>query len=146
MKAVAVRVNNAAVYLREAQEPFSTIGKGVVVFLGFAVGDDDTKLERMAEKLANLRIFEEQGKLANSLKEKGYAILCIPNFSVCANIKKGRRPSFEEVMPPAKAKIMFDDFILLLKARLVLVCEAKFGANMRIKLESDGPLNLIIEI
>jgi D-tyrosyl-tRNA(Tyr) deacylase len=145
MKALVVRVNKAKVCLGD--KAVSSIGKGIALFVGIANGDNALTLNEMAEKVANLRIFEnETGKLNYSVREKSYQILCVPNFTLCANTAKGRRPSFEEALSKEEANKLFEDFILLLKARQLDVNSGVFGEYMDIELDLDGPVNIILEI
>jgi len=145
MKAVVVRVQKAEVSIEE--EVVFEIGKGIVVFVGFDKNDGDSLLAKAAEKIVNLRIFEdEQGKMNHSAGSKNYQILCIPNFTLCANTKKGCRPSFEEAMPPVDAKKLFEDFISALKSNTIKVKAGVFGAHMEIDLKADGPVNIVLEM
>jgi D-tyrosyl-tRNA(Tyr) deacylase len=144
MRIILVRVNKATVLCKE--EVVSSIGRGLVIFVGIEKDDTYSIFEEMANKVVNLRVFEnEEGKLAYSLKDKSYQLLCISNFTLCANTKKGRRPSFEKAMSKDKADSFFEDFILLLKAKGVQVKKGVFGEKMRIDLELDGPVNIILQ-
>ncbi|MCM8787513.1 MAG: D-aminoacyl-tRNA deacylase [Candidatus Omnitrophica bacterium] len=144
MRAVLIRVEEAVVYIKD--EVFSKIEKGLVIFVGFRRTDTDVCLANMAEKILNLRVFENEAKkLDYSVKDKSYAILCIPNFTLYANTQKGRRPSFEDAMPRQEAFRLFKNFILLLKSKQLKVSEGAFGEHMQIKLVADGPLNIILE-
>jgi D-tyrosyl-tRNA(Tyr) deacylase len=145
MKVLVIRINKGEVSVRG--KVVSSVSRGVAVFVGIEKGDNDSILEEMAEKITNLRIFEnEQEKLNYSLKDTNYQILCISNFTLCANTNKGRRPSFEEAMPKEEANKFFDNFVLLLKARKIDVKTGIFGEYMDINLDFDGPVNIIIEI
>ncbi|MDP2923240.1 MAG: D-aminoacyl-tRNA deacylase [Candidatus Omnitrophota bacterium] len=126
---------------------FSAISKGIALFVCMEQDDEDSILEEMAEKVTNIRIFEDSNnKLNYSIKEKKYQILCIPNFTLCANTKKGRRPSFEGAVLKEKAGLLFANFITLLRARGIEVKTGAFGEHMDIKLDFDGPVNIIIDI
>ncbi|MCM8773655.1 MAG: D-aminoacyl-tRNA deacylase [Candidatus Omnitrophica bacterium] len=143
MKALVIRVNKANVKVKE--RIIASIGKGVVIFLGLEKGDNSNTIIQMAEKIVNLRIFEnEDNKLTYSLKDIEGSILCIPNFSLCANIDKGRRPSFERAMIKEEAKKYFENFIMVLKSKEVKVEKGEFGEHMDIILEIDGPINIIL--
>lgn len=147
MKAVILRVAKASLIVPDENKNLGSIGKGLVIFIGIDKSDNDTKLENLAEKITNLRIFDdENGKLNYSLKDKNYEILCVPNFTLCANINKGRRPSFENVMPQETAKKLFENLIILLKARGLSVKSGEFGKSMIISSECAGPVNIIAEI
>ncbi len=143
MKALVVRVHKAEIKVRE--KIISSIKDGIVLFLGIAKKDTDESLLRIADKVVNLRIFEdEKGKLQFSLKEKNCSLMCISNFTLCANTNKGRRPSFEEVMCAKDAREIFDNFVVLLRSKGIDVKEGIFGEHMEIDLEMDGPLNIVL--
>jgi D-aminoacyl-tRNA deacylase len=130
-----------------AKEVVASINKGLAVFAGIEVGDDESNLITAVKKIINMRLFEDDsGKLSESVKEKNYEILCIPNFTLCASTEKGRRPSFEKAMKPEKAKKMFAKFVFLLQNDIKNVEAGIFGANMDITLELDGPVNITLEI
>ncbi|MEM7816977.1 MAG: D-aminoacyl-tRNA deacylase [Candidatus Aenigmatarchaeota archaeon] len=145
MKALVVKIKKGEVYLKE--KIVSAINKGIAVFVGIEKNDNNFILNEMAEKISNLRIFEdESGKLNYSVKEKKYEVLCISNFTLCANLEKGRRPSFEKAMPKEEANKIFSDFILLLKGKGLEVKTGVFGEYMDIRLQLDGPVNIFLEI
>ncbi|UCD15267.1 MAG: D-tyrosyl-tRNA(Tyr) deacylase [Candidatus Omnitrophota bacterium] len=144
MKALVTRVSEAEIIVNNTV--ISAVKEGVVVFLGVEKGDQDAQALNIAKKIANLRIFEnEEGKLHYSVKEKGYEVLCISNFTLCAKIDKGRRPSFEQSMVKEEADKLFDNFTLLLEGQGLKVKKGVFGEHMDIKLNMDGPVNIIIE-
>ncbi|MCM8832100.1 MAG: D-aminoacyl-tRNA deacylase [Candidatus Omnitrophica bacterium] len=144
MRVVLIRVKEAEVYIN--QKIFSKIGEGLVIFVGFKRTDTDVCLANMAEKILNLRVFEnEDKKLDYSVKDKNYSVLCIPNFTLYANTQKGRRPSFEDIMPKEDASKFFKNFVLLLKSKKIEVFEGVFGEHMEIKMIADGPVNIILE-
>lgn len=145
MRALIVRVNKAEVFV--AGELYASIAKGIALFVAMQNGDDDAVLEEMAQKVVHLRIFEEdKEKLNYSVADKNYSILCVPNFTLCANTKKGRRPSFEEAISKIQAQQLFENFIALLKARALDIKGAAFGEHMHINLDCDGPVNIIIDL
>jgi len=123
------------------------IDRGLALFVGIEEKDDKRILERMAEKIINLRIFpDHQGKFSYSLKSKNYFVMCVPNFTLCANTNRGRRPSFEAAMKPSGAESLFTDFVNLLKANNINVTQGVFGAEMKIDIEMDGPVNIMLSI
>lgn len=145
MKALVVRVHKARILIKG--EIFSSMGRGIVVFVGIDKKDTDLSLTKMAEKIVNLRIFEgDNGKMQFSVKDKEYSIMCISNFTLCSNTSKGRRPSFEDVCPLPSAREMFDNFVMLLRSKGVEVKEGKFREHMDIEVEMDGPVNIVINI
>lgn len=144
MKVVVVRVTGGKVVVEG--DTVSTINKGLALFLGIEKDDTPSALVTLADKIVNLRIFENpEGKLSYSIKEKGYQILCIPNFTLCASTDKGRRPSFENSMPREEANKYFEEFVLILRAKGVNVQTGIFGKHMEINLNLDGPVNIVLE-
>ena len=143
MKILVSRVHEGSVTIES--EVVSSIANGLALFVGIEKGDEPVALSEMAEKVVNLRIFEnEEGKFHYSVKDKNYSILCVSNFTLCANTKKGRRPSFEQAMSPQEANKIFDDFVSVLKSKGVEVKTGIFGKHMGIDLEMDGPVNIML--
>lgn len=121
--------------------------KGLAAFIGFENSDTDSNLLLAAQKIAQLRIFEDEtGRMAYSAQDKNYPVLCIPNFTLCASTQKGRRPSFDKAMPPERAEKMFDKLILLLQNSLEKVAQGCFKAHMEINLVLDGPVNINLDL
>mgnify|MGYP000362526293 CR=1 FL=1 len=144
MKALVVRVHKAEVW--SDNRLVSSIGGGIVVFIGIDRKDTYDSLVKIAEKVANLRIFEDdKGKLQFSVRDKNYAVMCVSNFTLCANTEKGRRPSFEKAMMPSAAEKLYNNFIMVLESKGIKVEKGIFGVHMDIKLEMDGPVNIVIE-
>lgn len=143
MKVLVARVNSVSVTVEQAT--ISSIGKGLALFVAIEKEDSDSALSTMAERVASLRVFEdERGKMHYSVKDKGYEIMCISNFTLCANTDKGRRPSFEDSMEPDTAGKLFDDFVLILRSKGIDVKAGRFKAHMDIGLELDGPVNIVL--
>lgn len=121
------------------------IGKGYVILVGFCKDDKEEYIEKMANKIKNLRIFEDQqGKMNKSISEAGGEILLVPNFTLCASLKKGRRPSFDNAMEPENAKKFFDIFENKLKNLGIHVKTGVFGAKMEVEIINDGPVTFVI--
>jgi D-tyrosyl-tRNA(Tyr) deacylase len=117
----------------------------LALFVGIERDDTQATLAAMTEKILTLRIFEdEEGKLNYSVKDKNFQILCIPNFTLCANTDKGRRPSFERSMPRHQASEFYQRFVGILKSTGLEVGEGVFGEHMDISLELDGPVNIVL--
>jgi len=143
MKVLITKVSSAKVSVKGKE--VSSIGKGLIVFAGLEKGDTLKVLEDMVSKIVGLRVFEgDNNKMSLSLKDKKYQLLCISNFTLCANILKGRRPSFEGAMPKDKAGKYFKDFVKFLKAKDISVEEGTFGEMMDISLEMTGPVNITL--
>lgn len=148
MKAVVQRVASASVSVDNKQ--ISRIGPGLLVLLGVSVSDEPADAKFLAEKIANLRIFEdENGKMNRSLVEKqidtGAAMLVVSQFTLYGDCQKGRRPSFVHAAPPEKAEELYNYFIEQVKAKKITVQSGKFRAMMAVSLVNDGPVTLIIE-
>lgn len=143
MKVLINRISKGKVEV--AKEVIASINKGLAVFVGIESNDTESTLVTASKKIVNMRLFEnDSGKLSESVKEKGYPILCIPNFTLCASTEKGRRPSFEKAMKPDAAKKMFAKFMVLLQNKIDLQ-SGIFGADMAIDLELDGPVNITVK-
>jgi len=143
MKAVVQRVSRARV--RVGKEVVGEIGFGVCVLLGVARGDDAAVASRMAEKVARLRIFEnEEGRFDRSLLDVGGEALVVSQFTLIADTAKGNRPSFSEAAPPEEAEPVYEAFCESLRGLGVRVETGVFGARMAIQLENDGPVTIVL--
>jgi len=143
MKAVVQRVSRARV--RVGKEVAGEIGFGVCVLLGVARGDDAAVASRMAEKVARLRIFEnEEGRFDRSLLDVGGEALVVSQFTLIADTAKGNRPSFSEAAPPEEAEPVYEAFCESLRGLGVRVETGVFGARMAIQLENDGPVTIVL--
>ena len=144
MRVVVQRVSEARVVV--GGETIGAIGPGMVLFVGFEEGDTDTTSKWMAQKVAGLRLFEdEQGKMNLDAEAVGASILAVPNFTVAGDASQGRRPSFTNAMQPREAAGFFEAFAELLGASGVPVETGRFGAEMHVSLTSDGPVTLVVE-
>ncbi len=147
MKAVIQRVDGAA--LSADGQAVASIGKGLVVYVGIEQTDVEADAERLANKLACMRIFSDDAdKLNLSVSDIGGDILLVSNFTLCADISHGNRPSFTSAMrPAAAASAMFDylaDFVTdLMRLGRGKVCRGVFGADMRIEQINAGPITII---
>ena len=144
MKALVTRVHKGEVIVNG--EKLSSIKKGLAIFVSLEKGDNGDKLNEMAERVINLRIFENQeGKLDHSLKDKNYELLCISNFTLAAGLNKGRRPSFDNALGFNEASKLFDSFVLALRSKGVVIQIGAFGKHMDINLALDGPVNILLK-
>ena len=144
MKVLVSRISRGEVIVSGKQ--VSLINKGIILFVGFEKGDSFINLELMVKKISNLRIFEnDEGKLHYSVKDKSHKILCISNFTLCANTKKGNRPSFDDAMFPYEANKLFNEFVELLKSEKIDVQTGIFGEHMDININMDGPINIVLD-
>jgi D-tyrosyl-tRNA(Tyr) deacylase len=144
MRAVCQRVSRARVTVDG--ESVGEIVHGLVVLLGVAVGDDDDEAERLAGKVARLRVFEdEQGKFARSILDAGGSALVVSQFTLIADTGKGNRPSFTAAAPPEQAEPVYEHFCAALEAAGVRVERGVFGARMQVDLSNDGPVTIVLE-
>ena len=145
MRIVLQRVSRATV--RVEQQKITSIDKGIVLLIGIGKGDEALDLPRLAQKVVDLRIFEDQaGKMNRSLRDVKGEILAVSQFTLYGDTKKGRRPSFSKAASPQEAKPLFDAFISALKAKGVPVKTGVFGARMEVELVNDGPVTFILEL
>ena len=140
MRAVVQRVSHASA------TPGGSIGPGLVVLLGIADGDDEAAAVRLAEKIARLRIFEnEQGKFDHSLLDSGGAALVVSQFTLIADTTKGNRPSFSDAARPQIAEPLYETFCAALRTFGLAVETGVFGAHMEIALVNDGPVTIVLD-
>ena len=144
MKAVIQRVTNARVAV--GGRTVGQIGRGLLVLLGVEKGDDERDAEWLAEKVVNLRIFEDDaGKMNLALGDVGGAILAVSQFTLAGNCAKGRRPSFDSAAPPAEANRLYEYFVTRIRTMGVPVETGIFQATMEVSLVNDGPVTFILE-
>jgi D-tyrosyl-tRNA(Tyr) deacylase len=140
MRAVVQRVEHASVLVEG--ETLSVIASGLLVLLGVGQDDDEAIADRMADKLLALRVFEDDdGKMNLSVREVEGELLCVPNFTVYGDARKGNRPSFVQAAPPERAEELYKRVKDRLGAQ-----GGEFGAHMEVELVNDGPVTLIVEV
>jgi D-tyrosyl-tRNA(Tyr) deacylase len=123
------------------------IAAGLVVYVGFEKIDADIDYAKYAEKMLNLRIFEDDaGKMNRSLRDISAGIMIIPNFTLAADASKGNRPSFDDAMPPIEARLCFESFYNAVNTAHSMVVCGIFGADMRITQHNNGPINMILRV
>ena len=146
MRAVVQRVTQARVVVD--QEVVGEIGPGLCVLLGVARGDERADAERLAGRVARLRIFENvDGKFDYNLADMGGAALVVSQFTLIADTKqKGNRPDFSQAAPAAEAEPLYEAFCSALEAAGVTVETGLFGARMRVDLANDGPVTIILDV
>ena len=144
MRAVCQRVSAARVSVGGVVR--GEIGAGLVVLLGVAREDDRPTVERLAVKVARLRIFEdEHGKFDRSVIDVSGSALVVSQFTLIADTRKGNRPSFAAAAPPEQAKPLYEHFCNALQAEGVPVEKGEFGARMAVELVNDGPVTIVLE-
>jgi len=144
LRIVLQRVLSASV--KVDNEIVSRIGRGFLVLLGAEKGDTEKQVEYWADKCAGLRVFEdENGKMNLALSDIKGEMLVVSQFTLCANIAKGRRPSFDNAMPPPEAEKLYNDFCNILSDKEIPVKTGIFGAKMAIELINDGPVTMVLE-
>lgn len=144
MRALLQRVSKASVTVDE--QTISAIGKGLLILLGVGHGDGEEQAKFLAEKIANLRVFEDgQGKTNLSILDvKGEAIV-VSQFTLYANTRKGRRPSFIDAALPDAAEPLVNRFVELLRGQGVPTQTGRFGAHMAVEIHNDGPVTIWLE-
>jgi D-aminoacyl-tRNA deacylase len=143
VKAVVQRVSKARVTVRG--EAVGEIGPGLCVLLGVARGDGAAEAQRLAEKVARLRIFEDdEGRFDRSLLDVGGEALVVSQFTLLADTAKGNRPSFGEAAPPEQAEPLYEAFCEALRAQGLRVATGVFGARMAVELVNDGPVTIVL--
>ena len=144
MKVVLQRVKNAAVEVDGKK--VGEIELGLLLLIGAKKGDQEKDARYLAEKIVNLRIFEDQnGKMNRSALDTKAEILAVSQFTLYADTEKGRRPSFIEALEPEPAERLYLKLVDLLKTYGLRVQTGIFGANMLVKILNDGPVTLILE-
>jgi D-aminoacyl-tRNA deacylase len=139
VRAIVQRVARAEVSV--GGETVGSIGPGLLVLLGVHRDDDEQRADKMARKLAALRVFEDaNGRMSRALAEHGGEVLCVSQFTLYGDTRKGNRPSFTEAAPPEVARPLYERVCEALGART-----GSFGAHMAVELVNDGPVTLLVE-
>lgn len=144
MRAVIQRVSKASVTVDGAV--VGQIGRGLLVLLGVGAGDAAADARQLAEKIANLRIFaDDEGRFNRSALDIGGAALVVSQFTLYADTRRGRRPSFSGAALPEAAAPLVDGFVAALRERGLPVSTGVFGAHMDVDLRNDGPVTIILD-
>lgn len=144
MRVVLQRVSRAAV--RVDGEVVGEIGSGLLALVGVAAGDDAETVDKVAGKVAGLRIFADaEGRFNESVAEIGGAVLVVSQFTLISDVRKGRRPSFTSAARPEQAEPLVERFAAQLAAAGVPTASGRFGAMMEVELVNDGPFTVVID-
>jgi D-aminoacyl-tRNA deacylase len=144
MRAVVQRVSSATVSVSGKVE--GAIDEGILVYLGVASGDNETDAAYLAEKAANLRIFQDaEGKMNASVVDEGGGALVISQFTLLADARKGRRPSYSDAAPPEAAKPLYERFVEALRGHIAKVETGIFQAEMRVSYTNEGPVTILLD-
>lgn len=144
MRVIVQRVKYASVTVEG--KLISAIDQGFLLLVGITPGDTEKEAEKIADKIAHLRIFtDENDKMNLSLLDVGGKVLSISQFTLYADVRKGRRPSFDKAARPETAKPLYEHFNQLLKGYGLEVGAGIFGADMKVELLNDGPVTIIVD-
>jgi len=144
MRAVVQRVSQSSVMIEN--EVIARIGRGLLVLLGIAKGDAPTDADYLADKIINLRIFEdENGKMNRSLHETGAQLLVVSQFTLLGDCRRGRRPSFIDAADPEEADKLYEYLVDKVRRKGVFVQTGRFRAMMEVALINSGPVTLVLD-
>ena len=144
MRSVIQRVSRASVEVDG--QVIGCIEKGLVVLLGIAKEDGEAELDYLVDKIAGLRVFaDDQGKMNLSIAQVGGHVLMVSQFTLLGDVRKGRRPGFDQAAAPDRARVLYDTAVERLRARGVPVETGRFGAHMKLDLVNDGPVTFILD-
>lgn len=144
MRVVVQRVSRAAVSVDRVV--VGSCGPGLLVLVGVAQGDDAATAERLAGKVARLRIFgDDGGRFDRSLVDRGGEALVVSQFTLIAETRKGNRPSFADAAPAEAAEPLVERFCAALRAQGIVVATGRFGARMAVELVNDGPVTVVLD-
>jgi D-tyrosyl-tRNA(Tyr) deacylase len=144
LRVLVQRVARAAVHIDG--KTVASIGRGLLLFIAFKVGDRGADLIWMAEKVAHLRIFEDDaGKMNRSILEVGGQALAVSQFTLYGDARKGRRPSFDASAPTDQARPLFEKFVDILAAHGIMTTIGRFQAVMQVELVNDGPVTIMLD-
>ena len=145
MIAVIQRVNHS--YVKIGEEKVASIQKGILCLLGVQRGDNQAHMEKLIQKISDLRIFSDsEGKMNLSLKDLQAELLLVSQFTLAGDCRKGKRPSFTDAEEPTKSKVLFEGAVTYAKSLGLRVESGVFQADMQVGLENDGPVTFILEV
>ena len=144
MTAVIQRVINANVKINNSEE--RSISNGLVILLGIHKDDTEKEISYLVDKIIGLRIFnDDNDKMNYSLLDIDGSVLIISQFTLCADLRRGRRPSFINASDPKKGKVLYNNFVQMFKRKGLNVKTGEFGAHMNVNLINNGPVTFVID-
>ena len=125
---------------------YSSIGYGMLIFIGISANDNESLLNKIASKVSKLRIFNDEfGKMNKNINDINGEILLVSQFTLYADCRKGNRPSYDKAAPPEQANELYGQFLSKIKESGLKVGEGRFGENMQVKLTNSGPVTIMLE-
>jgi len=144
MRAVVQRVSRARVAI--AGEVAGEIAAGLLVFVGVTPADSDSDVAYLADKIAGLRVFDdEDGKMNRAVAEVGGALLIVSQFTLFGDVRRGRRPSFDAAAPPAQARQLYEALVSRLRSLGLSCATGRFQEHMEVELVNDGPVTILLD-
>jgi len=144
MRAVVQRVSRARVTVRE--EVTGKIDRGLLVLVGIGAADTEADADYLADKVSGLRIFEdEHGKMNLSLSEIAGSVLAVSQFTLCGDVRRGKRPSFDAAAPPEQARMLYEYFVERIRAAGLRCETGRFQEMMQVELVNDGPVTILLD-
>jgi D-tyrosyl-tRNA(Tyr) deacylase len=144
MRAVVQRVASARV--RVGDRTVGEIARGLLVFLGVADDDAPADVQYIVGKVRDLRIFDDEaGKMNRTVVEASGRVLVVSQFTLCGDVRRGRRPSFDSAAPPALARALYEDVVRDLQSSGLQVATGEFQARMAVELVNDGPVTILLD-
>lgn len=144
MRAVIQRVTEASVTVDGSL--VGSIDRGLLIYLGVQKGDTEVDLAYLANKIPRMRLFtDDDGKMNLSVSDLGYSMLVVSQFTLCADLRKGNRPSFDPAAEPAVARQMYELFVEKVRSQGLEVATGEFGASMRVAYTNEGPITLVLD-
>ncbi|MFA0814843.1 MAG: D-aminoacyl-tRNA deacylase [Anaerofustis sp.] len=144
MRAVIQRVSASSVMAEN--QIVGAIGRGLNVLIGFGIGDTETDIEYIAEKLCGLRIFEDaEGKMNLSVRDIGGEMLIISQFTLYGDVRKGKRPSFSSAIAYSEGERLYALFVERIKSEHIPTQTGIYGADMKVTIENDGPVTILLD-
>ena len=145
MKVLLQRVSEASVTV--SGECIGRIGKGLLLLVGIEAGDDEATVARMAERTVGYRVFaDSEDKMNLDVRDIGGEILAVSQFTLAADTRKGRRPSFSKAAPPEQGRQLYEYYLQELEKQDISVGRGVFGADMQVQLVNDGPVTFLLEL